>query len=187
LAGTPMIRGRCPGSSSTAVPGRARAKKNGSQAVAGRTAAVVIAVFASAEAAVRAAEAAQNRLAHESWPTVDPVRVRMGIHSGEAEERDGDYFGTAVNRAARLMAVGHGGQVLCSATTAELVEGKVGLLDLGEHRLRDLDNPMHLFQVGSHVGWRQANICRGALTQPACSARPRPRRTRRTASTRACR
>jgi predicted ATPase/class 3 adenylate cyclase len=106
------------------------------------------AVFASAEAAVRAAGAAQNRLAQESWPTVDPVRVRMGIHSGEAEERDGDYFGTAVNRAARLMAVGHGGQVLCSATTAKLVEGKVGLLDLGEHRLRDLDNPMHLFQVG---------------------------------------
>jgi predicted ATPase/class 3 adenylate cyclase len=105
-------------------------------------------VFAGAEAAVRAAETAQDRLAAEGWPTVEPVRVRMGIHSGEAEERDGDYFGTAVNRAARLMAVGHGGQVLCSATTADLVEGKVALLDLGEHRLRDLDKPVHLFQVG---------------------------------------
>jgi predicted ATPase/class 3 adenylate cyclase len=109
----------------------------------------VAAVFAGAEAAGRAAETARDRLQAEGWPTVEPVRVRMGIHSGEAEERDGDYFGSAVNRAARLMAVGHGGQVLCSATTAELVEGKVALLDLGEHRLRDLDKPVHLFQVGA--------------------------------------
>jgi predicted ATPase/class 3 adenylate cyclase len=106
------------------------------------------AAFTSAGAALRAAELAQERLTKEEWTSAEPVRVRIGLHSGEAEERDGDYFGTAVNRAARLMAIGHGGQVLCSSTTAELVEGSVTLVDLGEHRLRDLDRPMHVFQVG---------------------------------------
>ena len=72
----------------------------------------------------------------------------MGLHTGEAELRDGDYFGTAVNRAARLMAVGHGGQVLCSSATAEMVGEAVILVDLGEHRLRDLDRPVQVFQVG---------------------------------------
>jgi predicted ATPase len=72
----------------------------------------------------------------------------MGLHTGEAESRDGDYFGTTVNRAARVMAVGHGGQVLCSSATASLVEADASLVDLGEHRLRDLDRPVHLFQVG---------------------------------------
>jgi class 3 adenylate cyclase len=106
------------------------------------------AAFTSAHAALRAASLAQERLTKEEWSTAEPVRVRIGLHSGEAEERDGDYFGTAVNRAARLMAVGHGGQVLCSSTTSELVEGNVTLVDLGEHRLRDLDRPVHVFQVG---------------------------------------
>jgi predicted ATPase len=74
----------------------------------------------------------------------------MGVHTGEAECRDGDYFGTVVNRAARLMAIGHGGQVLCSSATAELVcDAQLGLTDLGEHRLRDLDRPLHVFQVGA--------------------------------------
>jgi predicted ATPase/class 3 adenylate cyclase len=106
------------------------------------------AAFTSAHEALRAAELAQERLTKEQWSTAETVRVRIGLHSGEADERDGDYFGTAVNRAARLMAVAHGGQVLCSSTTAELVEGSVRLVDLGEHRLRDLDRPMHVFQVG---------------------------------------
>ena len=74
------------------------------------------------------------------WPAGVPLRVRMGLHTGEAEERDGDYFGPAVNRAARVMAVGHGGQVLLAAVTAGLVDG-VDLVDLGEHRLRDLSGP----------------------------------------------
>jgi predicted ATPase/class 3 adenylate cyclase len=108
----------------------------------------VAAAFTSAHAALRAASLAQERLTKAQWSTAEPVRVRIGLHSGEAEERDGDYFGTAVNRAARLMAIGHGGQVLCSSATAELVEGNVTLLDLGEHRLRDLDRPVHVFQVG---------------------------------------
>ena len=75
----------------------------------------------------------------------------MGVHTGEASERDGDYFGPAVNRAARLMAVAHGGQVLCSdATVAVASDGMpsgVRLVDLGEHRLRDLGAPMHVFQL----------------------------------------
>jgi predicted ATPase/class 3 adenylate cyclase len=107
------------------------------------------AAFGSASAAVHAALAAQQSLEAEPWPTATPLRVRMGAHSGEAEWRDGDYFGTVVNRAARLMAIGHGGQVLCSSATAELVgDAPLSLTDLGEHRLRDLDRPMHVFQVG---------------------------------------
>jgi hypothetical protein len=73
----------------------------------------------------------------------------MGLHTREAEWRDDDYFGPVVNRAARLMAIGNGGQVLCSAATAELVsDTQLNVTDLGEHRLRDLDLPMHVFQVG---------------------------------------
>ena len=75
------------------------------------------------------------------------IRVRMGIHTGEVQERDGDYFGSAVNRAARIMAVGHGGQVLVSQSSAELID-RVGLHDLGEHRLRDLSSAVRLFQMG---------------------------------------
>jgi len=108
----------------------------------------IAAAFASASSAVRAALGAQQSLGAEAWPTATPIRVRMGLHTGEAELRDGDYFGTAVNRAARLMAVGHGGQVVCSAVTAGLVDAEVVLTDLGEHRLRDLDRPLHVFQVG---------------------------------------
>jgi class 3 adenylate cyclase len=108
----------------------------------------VAAAFDSASSAVKAALAAQAGLAEQAWPTPEPVRVRIGLHTGEAESRDGDYFGTTVNRAARVMAVGHGGQVLCSSATASLVEADASFVDLGEHRLRDLDRPVHLFQVG---------------------------------------
>jgi predicted ATPase len=108
------------------------------------------AAFGSASSAVSAALAAQQSLQAEPWPTAIPLRVRMGLHTGEAEWRDGDYFGTVVNRTARLMAIGHGGQVLCSSTMAELVvDAQLSLTDLGEHRLRDLDRPMHVFQVGA--------------------------------------
>jgi len=106
------------------------------------------AAFARAGDALAAATGAQSGLGVERWPDGATIRVRMGVHSGEVEERGGDYFGTAVNRAARLMAVGHGGQVLMSAVTAGLVEGDVEVTDLGEHRLRDLERPMRVFQVG---------------------------------------
>jgi predicted ATPase/class 3 adenylate cyclase len=113
----------------------------------------VHAVFASAHDALDAAVDAQRALGAESWPMVDPVRVRMGLHSGEGEHRDGDYFGTSTNRAARLMSVAHGGQVLVSLSTAELlsddVRSGVTLVDLGEHRLRDLSRADRVFQVGA--------------------------------------
>jgi predicted ATPase/class 3 adenylate cyclase len=106
------------------------------------------AAFQSASAAVICAVDAQSLLGRQSWGTRRPLRVRMGLHTGEAELRGGDYFGTVVNRAARLVSVGHGGQIICSSVTAELVRSDIGLLDLGEHRLRDLDRPMHVFQIG---------------------------------------
>ena len=73
----------------------------------------------------------------------------MGLHTGEVEARDGDYFGTAVNRAARLMAIGHGGQVLCRRRRRGRRRRWRDLDDLGEQRLRDLDRPMQVFQVGA--------------------------------------
>ncbi len=125
----------------------------------------IAAAFGSASAAVGAALAAQGLLAAEVWPTATPLRVRMGLHTGEAEVRDGDYFGSTVNRAARLMAIAHGGQVLCSSTTAELVGDRSTLTDLGEHRLRDLDRPMHVFQVGegSFAALRSMDVLPGNL------------------------
>ena len=101
--------------------------------------------------AVNAAVDAQLALQREPWPETGPLRVRMGLHTGSAEVRDGDYFGTEVNRAARLMAVADGGQVLCSQSTADLARGALGascsLVDLGEQQLRDLQTPEHVFQV----------------------------------------
>ena len=79
------------------------------------------------------------------------MRVRMGLHTGEAEVRQDDYVGLDVHRAARICAAGHGGQVLISSSTRELVADElpsdVALRDLGEHRLKDLDRPEHLFQL----------------------------------------
>jgi len=107
------------------------------------------AVFADAGAAAGAAIAAQLGLGGESWSLPEPLRVRMGVHSGPAELREGDYYGTAVNRAARIMSVAHGGQIVVSAATCELVrdDASVELVDLGEHRLRDLGRPERLFQI----------------------------------------
>ena len=101
----------------------------------------IAAVFASAADAVNAAVDAQERLA-------DVLPVRMGLHTGEAELRDGDYFGSTLNRCARLMGVAHGRQIVCSAVTAELVRDRGDLRDLGEHPLRDLSRAERVFQVG---------------------------------------
>ena len=111
----------------------------------------VHAVFATADAAVRAAIDCELALNAEPWTVSEPLRARMGIHTGVAELRDGDYFGSAVNRAARLEAIAHGGQILCSQATRELArdvlaEGVV-FVDLGEHRLRDLSCAERVFQV----------------------------------------
>ncbi|HWS92243.1 MAG TPA: adenylate/guanylate cyclase domain-containing protein, partial [Mycobacterium sp.] len=109
------------------------------------------AAFARAGDALQAALDAQVVLTLETWPEPALVRVRMALHTGEVDERGGDYFGPAVNRAARLMAAGHGGQVLVSGVTAGLVADQlphgVTLVDLGEHRLKDLDIPEHVFQA----------------------------------------
>ncbi|HWS45894.1 MAG TPA: adenylate/guanylate cyclase domain-containing protein, partial [Acidimicrobiia bacterium] len=109
------------------------------------------AVFATARDAFGAAVDAQVRLADEPWGATGALRVRMGVHTGEAQFRDGDYFGAALNRAARLMAVAHGGQIVCSQASADLARDGlptgVELIDLGEHRLRDLSRPERVFQV----------------------------------------
>jgi predicted ATPase/class 3 adenylate cyclase len=109
------------------------------------------AVFATATDAIAAAVSAQRAVAAEPWPDRASLVVRMGIHSGRAELRDGDYYGTAVNKAARLMSVAHGGQIVVSLATEELagdeLDGEVSLRDLGEHRLRDLSRAERVFQV----------------------------------------
>ena len=97
----------------------------------------VCAAFASPRSAVDAAVAAQRAL---------ELPVRMGIATGEAELREGDYFGAVLNRAARVMAAGHGGQILVAESTASLLSG-VDLADLGPRRLRDLSAPVGVFQV----------------------------------------
>jgi predicted ATPase/class 3 adenylate cyclase len=112
---------------------------------------VVAAAFPSPSGAVMAAMSAQGELRTEPWPTIEPLRVRMGVHTGEAEQRSGDYFGTTLNQAARLMAIAHEGQTLVSGTTAALVEQAVPWVDLGEHRLKDVDRPMRVFQVGDEA------------------------------------
>jgi predicted ATPase/class 3 adenylate cyclase len=104
--------------------------------------------FDSARSALLGASSIQQELAGVSFAEVGSLRARIGIHSGEAEERDGDYFGPPLNRAARLMSAGHGGQVLVSLVTARLAEsGDLDLHDLGEHRLKDLSLSERIFQL----------------------------------------
>jgi predicted ATPase/class 3 adenylate cyclase len=110
------------------------------------------AAFARADDALACAAATQRALADQPWGEAGPVRVRMAIHSGSAEEREGDYFGPPVNRVARLLSLAHGGQVLLSRASAELARGQLPsgaeLRDLGLHRLKDLTEPEHVFQLG---------------------------------------
>jgi predicted ATPase/class 3 adenylate cyclase len=112
------------------------------------------AAFGTATDATEAALAAQRALLEEGWAEeVGAIKVRMALHSGAAEERDGDYFGPPVNRVARLLSAGHGGQVLLSNAAQELTrddlpEGAT-LRDLGERRLKDLFRPERVFQLNS--------------------------------------
>jgi predicted ATPase/class 3 adenylate cyclase len=110
------------------------------------------AVFPSAVAAIEAAGACQLRLGRESWPEGAALRVRMGLHTGEASVRDGDYVEHApINRCARVKAAGHGGQVLVTRATRDLAGGRLGggfgLTRLGEFRLRDLAEPELIYQL----------------------------------------
>ncbi|MFL5673731.1 MAG: ATP-binding protein [Chloroflexota bacterium] len=111
----------------------------------------VFAVFPEAVAAVNAAADAQRALSAEPWPGSDPIRVRMGLHSGEAHLAGDDYGGFDVNRAARVAAVGHGGQIVLSETTTALVEDALpegtALRDLGRHLLRDVPRAERLHQL----------------------------------------
>ncbi len=109
------------------------------------------AAFTEAPDALAAAIAAQRALHAESWTGTGPLRVRMVLHSGKAETRDNDYFGSTINRVARLLAAGHGGQVLLSLTAGQLVQGAlpegVSLSNLGSHRLKDLQWPEYVLQL----------------------------------------
>ena len=110
--------------------------------------------FWTAQDALATAIDTQLALAEEDWAALGvskPVRVRMALHTGPALEQDGDYFGPTLNRTARILATGHGGQVLTSEATSGLIRdhllGGMALRDLGEHRLRDLARPERIFQL----------------------------------------
>jgi len=109
------------------------------------------AVFTTTAAALEAVLAAQHALAAEAWVSVAPLRVRMALHVGVVQQRDGDYFGHTLNRVARLCAAGHGGQILLSNAAQELVYDSLPagaeLLNLGEHQLKDLSRRERIFQV----------------------------------------
>jgi predicted ATPase/class 3 adenylate cyclase len=109
------------------------------------------AAFATTPDAIEAALEAQRAFAAEDFSAVEGLRVRMALHAGRSTERDGDYFGPAVNRVARLLAIGHGGQVLVSGTAADLLQGEMPsqctLSDLGAHRLKDLAQPERVYQL----------------------------------------
>jgi predicted ATPase/class 3 adenylate cyclase len=153
----------------------------------------VFAVFRSATDAVAAAVAAQRNLAGEPWPAGHPVNVRMGLHSGEGMLGGDDYVGLDVHRAARISAAAHGGQVVVSAATAAELGGgpgagapgasgrsDVALRDLGEHRLKDLVHPEHLFQLiapglrAEFPALRAGRRGRVAVPLPRTSFIPRP-------------
>ena len=109
------------------------------------------AAFHRVPEATEAALAAQRAIAAEPWTDVGGLAVRMAIHAGLADERDGDYFGPTVNRVARLLSIAHGGQIVLSGAAAALVRGvpsaRTQLRDLGVHRLRDLAHAEQVFQV----------------------------------------
>ena len=109
------------------------------------------ATFSTALDAVSAVLAALVALASEPWPETTPIRVRMAVHTGVAESRDGDYFGSCVNRVARLLTAGHGGQALVSQTTFDLARDVLPsgawLQGMGDHQLKDLGRPESVYQL----------------------------------------
>ncbi len=132
--------------------------------------------FERASDAVAAAVAVQHGLAACDWPDGVDLRVRIGVHTGEAEVRDDDYVGMDVHRAARICAAAHGGQVLVSSATRELIAGElddaIGLRDAGEHRLKDLDRPERLFQLVGDGLRDDFPPLRSLPTAPALPAAP---------------
>jgi predicted ATPase/class 3 adenylate cyclase len=111
----------------------------------------MIAVFDTADAAVAGARTAVRGLADARWGETGPLEIRVAVHAGHAAERDGDFFGPPLNKTARINGVGHGGQVLVSDVVHQLMSTPAGI-DLGEHQLRDLAEPIRLWQLdeGDH-------------------------------------
>jgi len=111
----------------------------------------LFAAFAAPGDAVAAAVGAQRGLTADRWDTTGPLRVRMGLHTGQVQQSEGEYYGPVLNRSARLMASAHGGEIVCSAVTAEMIAEilppETKLFDLGEHLLRNLSTPERIFQV----------------------------------------
>jgi len=109
------------------------------------------AAFNNPQEAVAAAVNAQRALTKQDWPVSEPIKVRIGLNSGVAHVRGADYFGPTLNRTARLMDVGHGGQLLVAATTSKLLMDdptqEISFRSLGTHHLRDLYRPEEIFQV----------------------------------------
>ena len=143
-------------------------------------------VFERPSAAAAAAIELQDAIVHEPWALREPMRIRVALHTGEVELRDGDYFGRAVNRAARLRSLAAGGQILCSGATAELVidslPDDVVLADLGTRQLRNLARPEHVFELrletADDVSQASASDAPMRAARPARGAR-RPRAVRR--------
>jgi DNA-binding NarL/FixJ family response regulator/class 3 adenylate cyclase len=106
-------------------------------------------VFSDARAAVDTLVAAQRSFAEHEWPAGVDLRVRMGIHTGEPNIRDGTYFGLDVHRAARICQAGSGGQILLSERTRQEVDAEHELQDLGDHQLPGIDRPERLFQLNA--------------------------------------
>lgn len=138
-------------------------------------------VFPRARDAVLAAANAQRGLAAHKWPEDGAVRVRMGIHTGEAAVVDGHYVGVAVHRAARISAIAHGGQVLLSQTSHNLLEDEeelpLDLKDLGEQRLKDFERPVRVYQL--EISGLQAHfpsLRTGEQPEPRTPGVPRNRR-----------
>jgi YVTN family beta-propeller protein len=135
--------------------------------------------FASARDAVLAALEGQRALLSHSWPEGATVKVRMGLHTGQAVVTDGRYTGLAVHRAARIGAAGHGGQVLLSQATQTLLEDEeedlhITMRDLGEQRLKDLDRPVRLYQATADGLPTSFPPLRDAPEASADAVRPRP-------------
>ena len=143
-----------------------------------------VAAFADARAAVDAALDAQRALAAAAWPRgIEPLRVRMGVHTGYVERTELGYVGLEVHRAARVGAAANGGQILVTAATRALLRDETEIEDLGEHRLKDFPRPQRLFHVvrdGCHAAeFGPLDTAAGAADEPARGPHgargPRPR------------
>ena len=125
--------------------------------------------FASAAQAVAAAAEAQRALAEAAWPDEKPIRVRIGIHTGEPGLDPPKYVGIDVHKAARIMSAGHGGQTLLSRETRALLDERPVLRELGEHRLKDFEEPVWLYQLGEEGFPPLKTISNTNLPRPAGS------------------